>query len=127
MAELVDQTLGHLRFLDDAFLVVLTHGAAELVVVHGRPVLAAAPQLGHFRRVLDLEDALGAVDPLDARVGLGVVQQLLEELPEVNGLLAGAGAAMRSGGNMSGGVVRGGLHRACNTHTQKRPRSEYTL
>ena len=58
MAELVDEPLGALRLLHDALLVVLPEGAAELVVVHGRAVLALAPQRGHAVRVDDLEDAL---------------------------------------------------------------------
>lgn len=55
--ELVDEALGDVGFPDDAFLVILPDGAAQLVVVHGRAVLPNAPQTGHLRRVLDLEDA----------------------------------------------------------------------
>lgn len=121
--ELVDEALGDVGLPDDPFLVVLPDGAAQLVVVHGRAVLADAPQPGHLRRVLDLEDAWqgsgarrvtaspappqppsalpGAsgtspptfvlVEPADeAPVVVWFQQQLLEELPQVDGL-AGAG------------------------------------
>jgi hypothetical protein len=57
----------------------------QLVVVHGRPVLPLAPELRHAHRVSDLEDALVAVDPVDAAgVRLRLAQQLLDELPEVD-------------------------------------------
>lgn len=63
-----------LRLLDDAFLVVLPHRPAQFVVVHRRPVLAATPQPGHSGGVLDLEDALDAVRPLDTCVvALGLI------------------------------------------------------
>ena len=65
VAELVDEPLRPLCLLHHALLVVLADGARELVVVHGRPVLAPAPELGHPDRVLDLEDAGLAVQPAD--------------------------------------------------------------
>ena len=86
LTELVHQPTALRGFLDDSFLVVLAHGAAQFVVVHHRPVLAGAPQGGHFLGVLDLEDAFLAVDPPDA-VGVGGVsghEELHEELPEVD-------------------------------------------
>ena len=93
MAELVDQPLRPLSLLHDALLVVLTYRATELVVVHGRPVLALAPELGHPDRVLDLEDALLAVDPADGgAVQLRLGEQLLQELPQVD---VGAGPNWR--------------------------------
>lgn len=55
--KLVDEALGDVWFPDDALLVILADGAAQLVVVHGRPVLAEAPQPGHLSRVLNFEDA----------------------------------------------------------------------
>lgn len=55
--KLVDQALGDVRLPDDAFPIILADGAAQLVVVHGRTVLADAPQPGHLRRVLNFEDA----------------------------------------------------------------------
>lgn len=58
--ELVDQALGDVRLADDALLVILADGAAQLVVVHGGAVLADAPQPGHLRGVLDFEDAWGS-------------------------------------------------------------------
>ena len=67
VAELVDQPLRPLSLLHDTLLVVLAYRATELVVVHGRPVLALAPEFCHPHRVLDLEDALLAVDPADGR------------------------------------------------------------
>lgn len=47
--KLVDEALGDVGFPDDAFLVILPDGAAQLVVVHGRAVLPDAPQTGHLR------------------------------------------------------------------------------
>lgn len=61
--ELVDQTLGDVGLADDALLVILADGAAQLVVVHGGAVLADAPQPGHLRGVLDFEDAWGSGGP----------------------------------------------------------------
>lgn len=55
--KLVDEALGDVRLPDDALLVILADGATQLVVVHGGPVLADAPQPGHLRGVLDFEDA----------------------------------------------------------------------
>lgn len=58
--KLVDEALGDVRLPDDALLVILADGAAQLVVVHGRPVLADAPQPGHLGGVLNFEDAWGS-------------------------------------------------------------------
>ena len=86
VAELVDEPLRALRLLHDALLVVLPERAAQLVVVHGGPVLALAPERGHAVRVDDLEDALLAVQPVDGGgVELRLQQQLLDELPQVDG------------------------------------------
>lgn len=85
MAELIDQPLATFRLLHNPFLVVLSDAAAQLVVVHGRPILSLAPEPGHADRVLDLEHALPAVQPAYARpVDTRALQQLLQELPEVN-------------------------------------------
>ena len=85
VTELVHEALGALRLLHDALLVVLADGAAQLVVVHGGPILALAPQACHLNRVLDLEDALRAVQPADAGpVQLRLGQQLFQELPQVD-------------------------------------------
>lgn len=85
MAKLIDKSLRPFRLLHDALLVVLPDGAAELVVVHGRTVLAFTPQSSHTNRVFDFEDSLGAVQPTDARaVRLWVEQQLLQELPQMD-------------------------------------------
>jgi len=51
VAELVDEPLRTLRLLHDALAVVLADAAAQLVVVHGRPVLALAPQFGDAAKV----------------------------------------------------------------------------
>lgn len=59
--ELVDQALGDVGLADDALLVILPDGAAQLVVVHGGAVLADAPEPGHLGRVLDFENAWGRV------------------------------------------------------------------
>lgn len=53
--ELVDQALGDVRFPNDAFLVILPDGAAQLVIVHGWPVFPDPPQTCHLGRVLNLE------------------------------------------------------------------------
>ena len=61
MAELVDQALRAFGLLHDSFLVILSNGAAELVVIHGRPVLALAPKPCDPDGILDFEHSLGAV------------------------------------------------------------------
>lgn len=61
MAKLVHQSLAALRLLHDALLVVLPDTAAELVIVHGGPILPLAPEPRHPHRVLDLEDPLAAI------------------------------------------------------------------
>lgn len=43
MDKLIDQSLRHIWFANDSLLVVLPDGAAELVVVHGWPVLPQTP------------------------------------------------------------------------------------
>ena len=46
-----------------------------------------APQLGDRLGVHQLEDALFSVGPLDeTRTGVGVLEQLQQELPEVGGV-----------------------------------------
>ena len=47
-AELVDEPLWPVRLPHDALPVVLANGPGQLVEVHGRPVLALAPQVGHL-------------------------------------------------------------------------------
>lgn len=56
MDKLVDQSLGHIRLADDALLVVLPYGAAQLVVVHRWTVLPQSPESRHVSRVLDFEN-----------------------------------------------------------------------
>ena len=46
--ELVDEPLGSVRLLHDALPVVLPDGPGQLVEVHGWPVLALAPEVGHL-------------------------------------------------------------------------------
>lgn len=85
MAELIDQPLATLRLLHDPFLVILPDATAQLVVVHGRPILSFAPQPGHADRVLDLEHTLATVQPAYTRaVDARALKQLLQELPEVD-------------------------------------------
>ena len=85
LAELVDKSLRSFRLLHDAFTVILTDGATELVVIHGRPVFALAPQFGDPNAVLDLENAPLPVQPADGRAVDGRLrEQLFEELPQVN-------------------------------------------
>ena len=55
--ELVDQPLRVRGLLDDSLLVVLPDGPTQFVVVHGRTVLAASPQLRNTSRVFNLEDS----------------------------------------------------------------------
>lgn len=59
MDELVHQSARHVGLPNDALLVVLPYGAAEFVIVHGRPVLPDAPQSGNVSGVFDFEDSFG--------------------------------------------------------------------
>ena len=96
--ELVNKSLRPLRLLHDPLLVVLPERARQLVIVHGRPVLPLAPQRCHAVRVDDLEDPLLPVQPVDAAgVEVRLVEQLLDELPQVD-----------VGGGAAGGLGRGG-------------------
>lgn len=84
-AKLVDQSLSSLCLLHDALLVVLSQRPGQLVIVHGRSVLPLAPERGNPVGVDNLEDASLAVNPVDAaRVQVGLVEQLLDKLPEVD-------------------------------------------
>ena len=55
--ELVHKTFGIISLLDDSFLVILSDGATELVVIHGWAVLSLTPKSGNVSRVFYLEDA----------------------------------------------------------------------
>lgn len=107
MTKLIDQPLAALRLLHNTFLVVLSDAATQLVVVHCRAILAFAPKPGNPHRVLDLEDALVAVQPAYARaVHAGTLQQLLEELPQVD--VRATVADLAGGGGGGGGRLSGG-------------------
>lgn len=88
-AELIDQTLRSVRLLHDSLLVVLPDRPAQLVVVHFGFVLSGSPKLGDSHRILDLEDAFLLVEPANdshvGRAGVDLLQELLEELPQVDG------------------------------------------
>lgn len=85
MTELVHQSLGAFRLLHDALLVILPNRSRQFVVVHRRTILAPSPEPGHDHRVLDLEHALGAVQPPDgSAMGLWGGEKLLQELPQMN-------------------------------------------
>lgn len=85
MAELVDQSLAPLRLLHDSLLVVLSQGAGQLVVVHGRTVLSLPPECGYLDRVNNLEDSLGSVDPVNVvAVQRRLQKKFLDELPEMD-------------------------------------------
>ena len=62
------------------------HGASHGLIVHVWLVLVPSPQSRHRLRVGQLEDVLAEVDPLDdgGRVP-GVLQQVQQELPQVEG------------------------------------------
>lgn len=59
MDELVHQSARHVGLSNDALLVVLTYGATQFVVVHGRPVLPDAPQSGYVGGVFNFENSFG--------------------------------------------------------------------
>lgn len=85
MAELVDKALTSLGFLHDSFLVVLTKGSGEFVVVHGWTVLSFAPQCGDLDRINNLEDALWSVNPVDVvSIEVWLHKQFLDELPQMD-------------------------------------------
>ena len=76
--------------------IVVSEGPRHLVVVHGEVVLLDAPQLGQTRGVHYLEDPGVLVLPLDVSgVPLvGVVQQLLQEVPQ-QAAVGGGGLGVR--------------------------------
>lgn len=85
MAELIDKALTSLGFLHDSFLVVLTKGSGEFVVVHGWTVLSFAPQCGDLDRINNLEDALWSVNPVDVvSIEVWLHKQFLDELPQMD-------------------------------------------
>ena len=55
--ELVDKTFGVARLLDDSFLVILTDGSAQFVVVHRRAILSLSPEFSNACGVLNLKDS----------------------------------------------------------------------
>lgn len=54
--KLVHQSLRHIRLADDALLVVLTYGAAQLVIVHSGSILSESPQSGDVSRVFNFKN-----------------------------------------------------------------------
>lgn len=54
--KLVHQSLRHVRLADDALLVVLAYGAAQLVIVHSRSILSESPQSRNVSRVFDFKN-----------------------------------------------------------------------
>lgn len=54
--KLVHQSLRHIRLADDALLVVLTYGAAQLVIVHSGSILSESPQSGNVSRVFNFKN-----------------------------------------------------------------------
>lgn len=54
--KLVHQSLRHVGLADDALLVVLTYGAAQLVIVHSRSILSESPQSRNVCRVFDFKN-----------------------------------------------------------------------
>jgi len=85
MAELIDKALTSLGFLHDSFLVILTKGSGEFVVVHGWTVLSFAPESGDLDRINNLEDALWSVNPVDViSIEVWLHKQFLYELPQMD-------------------------------------------
>ena len=81
---MVDEPFRVVRLLDDVFLVILSDGTAEFVVVHGRAVLATSPQECNAGGIFNLENTFAAVQPSDASsIVTGREQKLTEKLPEV--------------------------------------------
>ena len=98
---------GRVTCCPDTGLTVSPQGPAHLVVVHAEVVLLDAPQARQAGGVDYLEDARLLVLPLDVGgVALaGVVEQLLEEVPEEAAVGAG-GLALGFG--LTGGWLGGG-------------------
>jgi len=85
MTELIDKSLTPLCFLHDPFLVILTKGSGEFVIVHGWTVLSFAPQSGHLDGINNLEDALWPVNPVDVvSIQVRLHKQFLDELPQMD-------------------------------------------
>lgn len=70
------------HLLHDALLVVVAQRAAQLVVVHGGPVLLQTPAPGHLLG-LDQLELEATARPRDARGRSGIVQHGHQELPQL--------------------------------------------
>lgn len=57
MAKLVNQPLRTFRLFHNPLTIVLADGSTQLVVIHGRTVLAFAPQSGNSDTVFDFKDS----------------------------------------------------------------------
>lgn len=71
--------------LQDVTLIIIPHGAAQLLVSHAAVLLLLAPHLRHGLGLEELEDPLPAVLPLQQTVVLlGVDEDVPDELPQVS-------------------------------------------
>ena len=73
-----------LNFSENIDSIIISQSSAHLVIVHAQMVLLNAPESGQTSRINNLEHACLLVLPLDVgSVSLsGVVQELLQEVPE---------------------------------------------
>ena len=73
-----------LNFSENIDSIIISQSSAHLVIVHAQMVLLNAPEPGQTSRINNLEHACLIVLPLDVgSVPLsGVVQELLQEVPE---------------------------------------------
>ena len=73
-----------LNFSENIDSIIISQSSAHLVIVHAQMVLLNAPEPGQTSRINNLEHACLLVLPLDVgSVPLsGVVQELLQEVPE---------------------------------------------
>ena len=82
--ELIDKSSEVDDALHDAALVVVPHGAGQVLVAHVLSTSSPAPQLGHRPRLHEPEYAFVASHPRDdARTVLVVAEDLQKELPQL--------------------------------------------
>lgn len=107
MEKLIDQTLRTSGLLQDVFLIILTKGSTQFVVVHCWTILPLPPDACEFMRVFDFEDAYNrklcipgsadsvfwltgtTINPTDAAAAIILlIQKFTQKLPQLDVIVA---------------------------------------